>query len=62
MQFKATAIIQRLKKQIERIEKAYRERLPQNCSKIERCLILNLLKTSQNLDRHYLLIDNLSVH
>ena len=28
--------------------------------KIERCHMLYLLKTSQNLDMHYLLIDNLS--
>ena len=30
--------------------------------KIEQCQMLYLLKTSQHLDGHYLLIDNLRLH
>ena len=59
MHIKAKAIIQRLKLeknsitvQIERIEKAYGERLAQNCWKWN----------GVNLHEHYLIIDNLSSH
>ena len=65
MQFKAKAFIERLKLEKKKFTNSKdTERLWgkifSKLVKIERCQIFYLLKTSQHLDGHYLLIDNLS--